>query len=78
MNSTEFVYWLNGLYELTEGSESPIFKGFTPNQASIIRDHLKLVLTKVTPQRHARPSVLPEPTYCSLGILTKETDGKIC
>ena len=45
MNSQEFCYWLQGFFELSEG------KKLTPKQVKIIKDHLALVFTKITPDR---------------------------
>jgi len=44
MNPTDFIYWLQGYIEIHGG---------TPNdrQWEIIKDHLKLVIDKKTPQR---------------------------
>lgn len=45
MNIEQFGYWLQGFVELTAGEEP------TPRQWQIIKDHLQLVFTKVTPDR---------------------------
>lgn len=45
MNERDFCYWLQGYFELTEGA------GLTENQVEIIKDHLGLAMTKVTPNR---------------------------
>lgn len=37
MRSTEFAYWLQGFFELSETNE------ITPRQVEIIKNHLKLV-----------------------------------
>lgn len=42
MESKDFCYWLQGFAEI--GYESP-----TPEQWNVIKDHLALVFTKVTP-----------------------------
>lgn len=42
MNERDFVYWLQGFFELTESKE------LTPDQVRIIREHLSLVLKKDT------------------------------
>lgn len=46
MNSTEFTYWLQGFVELTETST------ISEKQWQIIKDHLKLVFDKQTPNRN--------------------------
>lgn len=38
MNSKDFVYWLQGFFELSEPN-----KALTPEQVQIIKNHLKLV-----------------------------------
>jgi len=43
MNTTEFVYWLQGMFELTDT------KTLNENQVKIIKEHLKLVFEKKTP-----------------------------
>lgn len=43
MNATDFCYWLQGFFELT-GS-----KKLTPTQVKMIKEHLALTMTKVTP-----------------------------
>ena len=45
MTEREFIYWLQGFLEL----EDP--KAISERQVEIIKDHIKLVLTKVTPDR---------------------------
>lgn len=42
MNERDFVYWLQGFFELTESKE------LTPDQVKVIREHLSLVLKKDT------------------------------
>ncbi len=45
MESIEFTYWLQGFLELSET------KTLDERQLQIVRDHLALVFTKVTPDR---------------------------
>lgn len=45
MTAENFVYWLNGFLEI--GNPEVITKG----QIQIIKDHIGLVLNKVTPNR---------------------------
>lgn len=49
MSPENFVYWLNGLFELTD------LKELDARQVQIIKDHLKIVLTKVTPNHLLAP-----------------------
>lgn len=51
MNAEQFVYWLQGYFELEMARtthQSPII---TANQSKVIMDHLALVLNKITPDR---------------------------
>ena len=43
MDSTQFVYWLNGFIELSGGA------AISEEQVKIIKDHISLVLKKETP-----------------------------
>lgn len=45
MNETNFVYWLQGFFELTNE------KTLNERQVQIIKDHLVLCFDKVTPSR---------------------------
>lgn len=51
MDPTSFAFWLNGVFELSTPEADPRKVGFTPEQATIIHDHLQLVLVKKTPDR---------------------------
>lgn len=51
MTADQFTYWLNGFVELTEG-QPPSLK-----QWQVIRDHLALVFTKVTPSYNYGTSI---------------------
>ena len=44
MNERDFAYWLQGFVEMNPEMKQP-----TPEQWAQIKDHLKLVFTKVTP-----------------------------
>jgi hypothetical protein len=46
MTPENFIYWLQGKLELSDPSE-----GLSPGQVQIIKDHICLVLHKVTPTR---------------------------
>lgn len=46
MTPSDFVYWLNGFVELTDGLERP-----SERQWQVIKDHLQLVFEKQTPDR---------------------------
>jgi hypothetical protein len=71
MTPENFAYWLNGFFEMTETNK------LSENQVLMIKDHLKLVFDKITPDTSvsAQPSVLNiphwdypppgSPRYCS-------------
>lgn len=44
MNSDQFVYWLQGFFEIADQKHN-----LTPQQMQIIKDHLNLVFEKKTP-----------------------------
>jgi len=49
MDSLQFIFWLQGFFEISNPKE------LTSDQIQVIRDHLQLVLTKVTPNRTLEP-----------------------
>jgi hypothetical protein len=57
MNAEQFVYWLNGYLELSGAQE------LNAAQVKSVREHLALVLHKVTP-----PLENPKPTYFGGGV----------
>lgn len=66
MTSEQFTYWLQGFFEI---SDSPTL---SENQIKIIRDHLDLVFTKVTPKRFVNVDFSP-------GVFqTKNDEEKYC
>lgn len=50
MTSEQFTYWLQGFDEIRQTKNPP-----TKKEWKIIQDHLKLVFTKVTPDRSIDP-----------------------
>lgn len=50
MTERDFVYWLNGHVELNPMQDHP-----TPAQWKMIKEHLALVMTKVTPDLIGKP-----------------------
>lgn len=54
MTPENFVYWLNGFFELTGETD------LTPEQVKVIKEHLSLTLTKVTPSE-IDPKVFANP-----------------
>lgn len=55
MTSLDFVYWLNGALELMDP------KQLNETQIKIIKDHISLVLTKVTPATITLPGTGGQP-----------------
>lgn len=53
MTERDFLYWLNGYLELSGAKSLDEF------QLQILKDHLKLVMTKVTPTVNI-PTVFPQ------------------
>lgn len=56
MNSEQFVFWLQGFFELTDSNN------LSPNQVKMIKEHLGLVFNKVTPplEKSQTPPPLPK------------------
>lgn len=63
MNSTDFTYWLQGFVELSEYNAVPNEK-----QWLMIKDHLKLVFDKKTPDRS--PAFEIKPTFPDYKLLS--------
>lgn len=57
MEAINFVYWLRGYFELNNCKDQSL----TKEQVKIIEDHMKLVLTKKTPDysNPFGPAVMP-------------------
>lgn len=56
MNAEQFTYWLQGFVEMNPNAM------LTHTQWEIVKDHLKLVMDKQTPQRYVpmiSPGVIP-------------------
>ncbi len=58
MTTTEFAYWLQGYFELTDSGQQ-----MSAQQVQIIKDHLNLVFTKVTPNYVPLTSITSYPFY---------------
>ena len=75
MNAEQFVYWLNGYLELSDAQE------LDSTQVKAVREHLALVLHKVTPPTtaptSARPGVFGGVQCWVCGNTTYNKDG-IC
>ncbi len=67
MTPENFCYWLQGHLELTDT------KDLDSNQVDMIKDHLKLVFNKVTPNRYVEYQRYDltgtPPKYCQSTIL---------
>jgi hypothetical protein len=53
MHSNSFVYWLNGFFELSGATT------LDEKQVKIIKEHIALTLTKVTPTSYESPLTIP-------------------
>lgn len=51
MTSEQFVYWLQGFFEIQGVGTEDDMEGVHPEQAKVIHDHLNLVFDKKTPER---------------------------
>lgn len=58
MDQRDFIYWLNGFFELSAATT------LNEQQVQVIKDHLNLVMTKVTP-------TVPPPIVPSSPLLPK-------
>lgn len=59
MTPEQFVYWLQGFFELRAADPEMASKPITPAQEKMIRDHLALVFMKVTPAVPGVPAPMP-------------------
>lgn len=53
MDSNSFVYWLNGFFELSGAT------ALNEQQVQVIKEHIALVMTKVTPSTVGAPIIYP-------------------
>jgi len=51
MSPEQFLYWLQGFFEIQSVGVDGDIEGINPKQTRIIRDHLQLVFEKETPDR---------------------------
>ena len=79
MDARDFTYWLNGHVEMNPTQEQP-----TPAQWKMIKEHLALVMTKVTPdlvgtpyERSPHITRFPKPTEPPFTV-TCESTRKLC
>jgi len=62
MNDREFIYWLQGFLELTKEET------LNEEQMQVIRDHIAMVLTKVTPERNIKTNAGKEETTIDIFV----------
>lgn len=83
MTPENFVYWLKGYFEVSQHLDGP--KTLNEKQVEEIQNHLKLVMTKVTPDLSAVKDtqvVIPQQTifpqfYCSTADFSQMLSGPI-
>ena len=61
MTAEQFVYWLQGYFELSDDTDR------LSRREHIIRDHLQEVFTKKTPDRNTTPLTITEPRQIPYG-----------
>jgi len=54
MTAEQFAYWLQGFMEVGQPRE------LNHDQIQVIKDHLKLVFEKKTPERSTEPVIVPK------------------
>lgn len=75
MDALQFCYWLQGYFEIS------YIPDLTRDQVEVIKDHLKLVFNKVTPDRNKDvvPNIYPQWPHCgSTTIPTKDKYISLC
>ena len=70
MSPENFAYWLNGFFEIS-GS-----KALTEEQVQVLKDHLKLVLTKKTPNIDLSKGLVCS-TITTTGVSPLTIDGGV-
>jgi hypothetical protein len=80
MTSEQFVYWLQGYFELLpEGVGVEENSGLDEGQVEIIKAHLALVLHNVTRVTVPEVTSAPNPPWTPPSIVTcQNTNGHIC
>lgn len=69
MTPENFVYWLQGMLEIGNP------KTLNEEQVQTIKDHIALVLTKVTPDRSDNPTEAKIPLSPWWGVQLPRSDG---
>ncbi len=62
MNSENFCYWLQGVFEIANLQE------LNTKQTLIVKEHLKLVVNKVTPEHCADEDVPKKRQYLTTSV----------
>ena len=68
MTPENFVYWLQGYFELNDTAGSGTLRLLREEQLKVIKDHLKLVLEKKT------PAWIPPSGLCLNNIIRTDPD----
>ncbi len=75
MTSDQFVFWLQGYLELSQHLNGP--KDLNERQVEEIKNHLNIVLTKVTPSLPMQVPLFPNlPPFTTPVICDDSTTGK--
>ena len=61
MTHEQFIMWLHGFLEISEA------KTLNEKQLQIIKDHLEVFFTKVTPDRSVEGPIIQELSKCNCG-----------
>lgn len=72
MSEKDFAYWLQGFFEI----ENP--KKLDERQTQMIKDHLKLVFKKETPNRNVMPTIEPTNELYCINDKPHGKNGLIC
>jgi hypothetical protein len=75
LSPESFCYWLQGYLELSQHLDGP--KGLNERQVEEIKNHLNIVLTKVTPNLPMQIPLFPElPSYIPPVTCDDSSTGK--
>ena len=69
MQERDFIYWLNGFLELSGATT------LNEEQVKVIKEHIALVITKVTPTIVGTPYIAPSPILDKGWEVTCQTTG---
>lgn len=71
MTPEQFTYWLQGFFEMADP------KSLTEEQTAMVREHLKTVFHKVTPEPKSAAKLEPMPLSAS-GMTWSTMSARIC